>query len=192
VNPVVASEIKSLPDYEITRPDFRRRVLDTKKPRRIAVGNDVTLLFENHDTVLYQIQEMLRVERIRDPHAIKHEIDTYNELVGGKDELCASLLIEYPDEKERDQRLQELVGLEKHVALEVKGAGTCRAVFDERQMSPERISSVHYVHFPLGSERADAIRAGAPVAIVIDHPKLSARAALTREQCAALAEDLSA
>ncbi|RMD83835.1 MAG: DUF3501 family protein [Candidatus Dadabacteria bacterium] len=190
MQPVRPSEILSLEDYEIARPRYRQRVLAIKAPRRVAVGEHLTLLFENRDTVLYQIQEMLRIERITDPKAIRHEIETYNELVPGDDELTATLLIEFPDATERDRRLRELLGLERHVHLDVEGK-RCDAVFDERQWSDERISSVHYLRFPLGRSSAEAIRSGARPVIVVDHPALEARVQLTEEQRAALAEDLS-
>lgn len=191
MNPVTPAEIQSLQDYELSRPALRKRMMDVKAARRVAIGDHLTLLFENHDTVLYQIQEMLRVERIAEPAAIAHEIATYNDLVGGSDEICATLLIEYADPAHRDARLRQLLGLEKHLALIVEGAGECRAQFDTRQMSEERISSVHYLQFELGKQLADAIRAGASVELQVDHPKMSERARLTSAQLAALVEDLS-
>jgi len=101
------------------------------------------------------------------------------------------LLIEYADEAERDAQLRELLGLQDHVHLEVEGVGRCQAVFDERQIATDRISSVHYVSFPLGAKLAAAIRSRTKPAIVVDHPAMSLRVELTAEQTAALAEDLS-
>jgi len=192
MKPVDVSEIRSLADYERERDEFRKRVLTVKEPRRVTVGNHLTFLFENRDTVLYQIQEMLRVERISDPAAVAHEVETYNELVPGRDELTATLLIEFEDASERAVMLRALVGLERHVKLEVDGCDPCPAVFDERQMAPDKISSVHYIRFPLGKERAAALRRGAAAEVVTDHPRLSARSALSAAQRAALAEDLAA
>lgn len=191
MKPVDVSEIRSLADYERERDEFRKRVLTVKEPRRVTVGNHLTFLFENRDTVLYQIQEMLRVERISDPAAVAHEVETYNELVPGRDELTATLLIEFEDASERAVMLRALVGLERHVKLEVDGCDPCPAVFDERQMAPDKISSVHYIRFPLGKERAAALRRGAAAEVVTDHPRLSARSALSAAQRAALAEDLA-
>ncbi len=190
MDPVERHEIMSLEDYEIARPAVRKRIMEIKAARRVAVGDHITILFENHDTVLYQIQEMLRAERITDPEAIQYEIDTYNELVPGENELTATLLIEYEDPAERDRRLRELVGLERHVRIEVAGE-VCPAHFDERQTSPERISSVHYVSFPLTPRAAYAICQGERPTIVIDHPQMKARATLDERQTRALAEDLS-
>ncbi len=191
MRPVTPAEIQTLADYEIGRPALRQRILETKAARRIAVGDHLTLLFENHETVRYQIQEMLRVERITNPAAIAHEIDTYNELIAGRDELKATLLIEYEDPEERDRRLQELVGLERHLHLDVPGVGSCSATFDDRQISLERISSVHYVVFALGPSLATATREEAEMVVRVDHPRLDVRAVLTAVQAAALREDLS-
>jgi hypothetical protein len=192
MKPVQISEIRPLADYERERDEFRKFVLGIKEPRRVTVGNHLTFLFENRDTVRYQIQEMLRVERISDSAAVAHEVDTYNELVPGRDELTATLLIEFEDSAERAVMLRALVGLEHHIKLEIDGCDPCAAVFDERQMSPDKISSVHYILFPLGKERAAALTSGAAAEVVSDHPRLSARSALSAVQRAALAEDLSA
>lgn len=189
---IEAAEIRSNDDYEHARDEVRKRLLEIKRLRRIAIGRNLTLLFENRDTMLYQVQEMMRVEKISDLRAIRHEIDTYNELVPNEGELTATLLIEYDDPHERAQRLRELLGLESHVWLEVEGHDPVAAEFDLRQMGEDRISSVHYIRFALGTERALAVRSGAPVALKIDHPQLHERTALSREQCAALAEDLFA
>jgi len=191
MKPVQVSDIRTLADYERQREEFRKHILAVKEPRRVTVGNHLTFLFENVDTVLYQIQEMLRVERITEPAAIAHEVETYNELVPGRDELTATLLIEFEDPAERAVMLRALVGLERHVKLEIDGCEPCAAVFDERQMSPDKISSVHYIRFPIGRERTAALKSGAAVEVVADHPRLSARSALSAVQRAALAEDLS-
>ena len=188
---VTAEEIQSLVDYDRERADLRRRMIAVKARRRVGVGANLTILFENHDTVLYQIQEMLHIEKISDPDAIAHEMRTYNELIAEGDELGATLLIEYEDPAERDERLRELLGLEQHVWLAVDGVGECRAEFDTRQVSAKRISSVHYLRFPLGGDLADAIRNGALPEIVVDHPSLSEQTLLTPDQAAALAEDLA-
>ncbi len=188
---VEPAEIKSLADYELARDAFRKRVLEVKNVRRVRVGEHLTILFENHDTVLYQIQEMLRVERITEPTAIAHEIRTYNELIAGPDELVATLLVEYEEPGERARMLRELVGLDRHVSLVVDGEAPCRALFDEAQMSEQKISSVHYVRFPLGGDRSVALRDGAGAALVVDHPRMSERAVLDAESLAALRSDLA-
>ena len=190
MNPVSPAEIKTLGDYELARDTIRSRVLDVKAARRVQVGEHLTFLFENHDTVLYQIQEMLRVERITDAGAIAHEIRTYNDLIAKPDELVATLLVEYEDAKERARMLRELVGLDRHVSFVIAGASPCVAVFDEAQIAVDKISSVHYVRFPLGRARADAFRGGGLAEIAVDHPRMTVRTLLTAAQAAALRTDL--
>jgi hypothetical protein len=112
--------------------------------------------------------------------------------VPGTDELSATLLIEYEEPAERDRELRRLLGLEKHLRLEVARIGSCKASFDMRQMGTDRISSVHYVHFKLGKALADAIRAGKAPRIVVDHPNMQVEVTCSAEQTAALAEDLRA
>jgi hypothetical protein len=186
------ADIRLTADYELDRAQVRARLIEIKRNRRIAVGPNMTVLFENRDTMIYQVQEMMRVEKITDLAAIKHEIDTYNELVPGPDALTATILLEYDVAEERDERLKALLGLENHVWLEIDGEEPVPAEFDLRQMSPHRISSVHYVQFNLGPARSAAIRNGATIALTTDHPELKERTHLTAPQRQALAQDLSA
>ncbi|HYC57662.1 MAG TPA: DUF3501 family protein [Candidatus Binatia bacterium] len=190
MRPIQPSEIKANADYERVRDQVRQRILPIKAARRVQVGQEMTLLFENHDTMLYQVQEMVRVEQITDLEAIKHEIETYNELVPGEGELSATLLLEYPDAEVRARRLRELVGIEKHVSMEIGGAGVFPAIFDMRQMDDRKVSSVHYVKFRIGDAGAGAVRDGAAMEIIVDHPSMQVRARLTDAQRAALREDL--
>ncbi len=186
------SDIRPTPDYELDRERVRASLLEIKRDRRIAVGANMTVLFENRDTMIYQVQEMMRVEKITDLAAIKHEIETYNELVPGDDELAATILLEYDNPAERDDRLVALLGLENHVELRVDGHAPTPAEFDLRQMSPHRISSVHYTRFVLGAERAAAVRAGAAMSLATTHPELMLEAKFTAAQRQAMIEDLTA
>jgi Protein of unknown function (DUF3501) len=189
---VQRSELLDLGGYEQIRAHFRARVIAEKKHRRLDLGDELSVVFENHDTVLFQIQEMLRTERITTEAAIAHEIETYNDLVAGPDELSATLFVEIPDKEIRDRRLVELVGLERSIALEVKGQ-SIRAQFDPRGVLPDRTLAVHYLKFPLGPGAAARwTAAGADVAVVIDHPRLSLRVPLPPPVFAALAADLAA
>ena len=113
-----------LAEYEQIRQPFFTRMIAEKRARRVIVCDEVSAIFENHDTALLQIQEMLRTERISKEAAILHELETYNELVPGEGELSATMFIEIPERTARDQRLTELAGLEGHIALEVLGT-TC-------------------------------------------------------------------
>ncbi len=189
MQPVAISEIKNLAEYELERERWRPVVMALKDRRRVRLGDHLTFLFENHDTVLYQIQEMIRIERIVKPDEIAHEVKTYNELIPAKDELCASLLIEYETPAERDVRLRELVGLENHIWLVVGDLPRAMATFDNRQMSTERISSVQYVKFRLSPQQVARFPHGA--SIVIDHPHYQAERALTAQELAELSLDFA-
>lgn len=189
---LTVTDIRGRKQYEEIREDFRKRMLSIKEHRRIAVGPYLTFLFENRDTMIYQIQEMARVEGIEGDEAIQHEVNTYNELVPGENELCATLLIEFDDPTVRRVKLAELVGLEKHIALVVDRDYVVSAVFDERQIDPEKLSSVQYIHFPLGKKAADAFMTTDHVEIVTSHPACSYRISLSKEQLAALRQDLAA
>lgn len=191
MQPVERAEILGLSAYESFRAPFRARVIEEKKRRRVAVGGRVTAVFENHDTVLLQIQEMLRTERITREAAILHEIDTYNELIPGFRELSATIMIEIPDAADREAFLDAAAGLERHIALVVDGTRFV-ATFDPGRVLADRASAVLYVKFPLSEQATQAIsRGGARVNLVIDHPAYEAEATLGTEVLASLAQDLS-
>jgi hypothetical protein len=186
MRPIDLSEIKHIADYEILRPGWRPQMMALKDRRRISVGEHMVFLFENRDTVLYQIQEMMRIERLRDPREIAHEVETYNELIPGADELSASLLIEYETPEEREIWLTALVGLEHHIWLETGGQRS-PARFDNRQISTDRLSAVQYLKFQLSPEQLAAFPREAR--IVINHPKYAAQQEFTPEQIRELASD---
>lgn len=188
MQPVTFEEIRNIAEYELERETFRPHVLAVKEKRRIRVGDHLTFLFENRDTVRYQVQEMMRIERIVREHDIRHELETYNELISGPGELSASLLIEYDSPDERAIWLSALLGLENHVWVQVGGFPPVRARFDTRQIATDRISSVQYIKFPIGVEAARAIgRQG--VRVFTDHPKYTASTTLAPDQVQALAAD---
>jgi hypothetical protein len=187
MQPVDISEIKNIADYEIERETLRPRVLALKERRRIRLGDHLTFLFENRETVRYQIQEMMRIERIVRPHDIAHEIATYNELIPAPGGLCASLLIEYETPAERDVKLRELLGLERHLWIEVSGAGRTPAIFDERQIATDRISSVQYLKFRLTDAQQKNWMQGA--SLVSDHPHYPASRPLSAAELAELEAD---
>lgn len=193
MKPVTLKEILPFEQYEVLRPRLRPLFIAAKNLRRLALGEHLTLLFENGQTVWYQIEEMLRAERIAGEAAIRHEIDTYNELLPRPGELTATMLIEYADTAQRDAALRELVGLERHVWVCLDNRRE-PARFDLRQMATDRVSAVQFVRFPLGGLDAGEFLqlAGAgKVALEVDHPKLQARAAIRDALAEALAEDLA-
>jgi hypothetical protein len=191
MNPVVRQEILGIAEYESLRGPFRARIIDEKKRRRLSVGPHVTVVFENHDTVLLQIQEMLRTERITREAAVQHEIDTYNELIPGRAELSATLMVEIPDPVERDTFLAAAAGIEEHVSLQVDES-LVRAVFDPERVLPDRASAVLYLKFRLPEAAQLAVRdRRATLRLVIDHPAYKASSAFGAEVLASLAEDLA-
>jgi hypothetical protein len=193
MKPVTLKEILPFEQYEILRPRLRPLFIAEKDRRRLAVSDNLTLLFENGQTVWYQIEEMVRAERISEESAIRHEIDTYNELLPRPGELTATLMIEYTDAAERDRALRELIGLEQHLWICLDRRRE-KVRFDLRQVSNERVSSVQFVRFPLGGLDAEEFAAMADagkIAIEADHPKLQTRAEITGELARALSQDLS-
>ncbi|HUJ76445.1 MAG TPA: DUF3501 family protein [bacterium] len=192
--PVQLSEVLDVAPYEQVRPAFRQKVMAEKERRRVAVGPHFTFLFENHLTVLYQIQEMVRVERISQREAIQHEVDTYNELVPPGGSLAATLLLEYEDAAQRAANLPHLLGLEKHVWLRVGDLPPVAGRFDTRQMGEDRISSVQYVVFPLEQAHRrlwPGLGQSGQIRLVVDHPHYRHEATLSPAQATALAEDLA-
>jgi hypothetical protein len=183
VKPVERSEILDYVTYQEGRDAFREVIFAVKSPRRVHVGEYLTLLFENHLTVLYQIQEMIRAERIVKEADIQHEIDTYNEVLGGEGEFGCTLLIEIDDPAIRDVKLREWWRLPEKIYLLLEDGTRVWATFDERQRGDDRVSSVQYLKFDtLGR---------VPVAAGVNLPTLQAEERLAEEQCQALSEDLS-
>ncbi len=180
--PVTRDEIVDFETYRDERPTYRPKVIAIKAPRRVHVGAHLTFLFENHDTIRYQVQEMMLAERIVKEAEIRHELETYNELLGGPGGLGCSLLIEIEDERERAVKLAEWLALPKHLYAKLDDGTKVRATYDARQVGDTRLSSVHYLKFAVGGK--------VPVAIGTDLPQLMAEAVLTAEQRAALKDDL--
>ena len=164
------------------RPAEFPAVFETKAVRRIGVGGYLTFLFENNQTIRYQVQEMMRVEHIVREADILHELQTYNELLGGPGELGCTLMIEIPTAEERDVLLVKWLGLPSHVYLTVGDGTKIRPSFDARQVGDTRLSSVQYLKFNTGGRP--------PVAIGVDHAALTAEMTLTQQQRNALASDL--
>ena len=191
MKPVERTEILELGEYEEVREHFRRRVIELKRLRRVPLGGNITVLFENRDTVLYQIQEMLRTERITREDAIMHEIETYNELLPGKDELSATIFIEFPERSERERMLVALAGIEGKFFLDVEGVRIV-ARNETRGMLSDRTTAVHYVKYPLGPAAVAAIRSPkANVMLGVDHPAYRAETVLVRRTLEEIANDLS-
>jgi len=178
--------------YAKQRPQFRAKVIEHKKRRTVHLGPNLTLQFEDELTIRYQVQEMLRVERIFEEDGIQHELDAYNPLIPDGGNWKATMLLEYPDAEERRRRLAELKGVERKVWVEVEGAPRVWAIADEdlERENDEKTSSVHFLRFEFEHAARERLRAGARVALGVDHPNYSARVELSPEQKSALAADL--
>lgn len=182
MRPVGRDEIVDYATYEDRREALRREVLAAKEARRVHLGANFTLLFENRLTVRYQIQEMVRVERIVREADIQHEIDTYNELLGGPGALGCTLLIEIDDPAERAAKLGAWHGLPARFYVALPDGGRIHARMDQRQEDERRISAVHYLQFDTGGV--------VPVAVGLDYPGVATEVELDGRQRAALHDDL--
>jgi Protein of unknown function (DUF3501) len=196
MKPIERNEVLGIAEYEVIRDRFRARVIEEKKRRRVALGPKATCVFENRDSVLLQIQEMLRTERITREAAIQHEIETYNQLVPGAGELSVTIMIEIPEKEEREAFLVAARGFEKHVVLAV-GSERMRAVGERVGAGDERTTAVHYLKFPLTARAAAALRGAtspdttiAHVEVEVDHPAYAVRVPLPAETIVSLGEDL--
>ena len=190
---VLRSDLLDLGAYEEIRERFRARIIAEKKRRRFQPCDELSVVFENTDTVLFQIQEMLRTERITGEAAIAHEIATYNELVPGDDELSATVFVEVPERETRERRLVELAGLESAMSVEWRG-GRAPAQSESRSVQEGRTTAVHYVKVPLGPEGTAAMVAAAAggdeIFFVVRHPALTVRAPVPSDVLRSLVADL--
>jgi len=168
---VTLDEVAGIERYEQLRPEFRRRIIELKKQRRVAVGDRVTLVFENHDTMLFQIQEMLRAERIVDLDKVRDELDVYNAMIPARGELSATLLIEITESDRIRNQLLAFIGIDEAVRLEIGERFVIPAQFEPGRSKADKLSAVQYVRFPFGDDARRAFIADTePVRLVIDHP----------------------
>lgn len=187
---VTQDEILGLGAYEGVRDQFRTRMIAHKKLRRVLLGPEMSVLFEDHDTVLLQVQEMLRAERISDPTAVKFEIDTYNELVPPDGSLLATLMIEIADADEREVKRREYVGLDRAVALEI-GDRKFVAQFAPEGIYPDRVAAVQYLRFDMAPDGSALLGdSSKPARIVCKHPKYSHAVEVPMAMRSALMADL--
>lgn len=189
VRPITRADIKGPAIYAGMRDDFRRHIIALKKPRRIVIGDRVSLVFENRHTLTLQIEEMLRAESITRDEQIREEIEVYNQMMPTAESLSATLFIELPPDADPVIELRRLVGLDEHVFLRV-GEHTLRATFEPGRSTDDKISAVQYVRFPLTAEARAALRTeGTPLVIAIDHPNYAHEVRASDETRASLAND---
>ena len=182
MKPVQREEILDYITYGEKRAEIQKLVLKQKHPRRIHLGEYLTFLFENQETIRYQIQEMMRAEQIVKEEAILHEIETYNELIGKDGELGCVLLIEIANAQLRPQKLKEWFGLQEKVYLILDSGEQIYAEWDKRQIDDEKLSSVQYLKFDTSGR--------SPKGIGVDHSGLKCELDLSEEQRKALISDL--
>ena len=167
----------TLEAYSKGRNDFRARVIEHKRSRKLALGGHVTLIFEDELTVRYQIQEMLRIEKTFDEDGIRNELDAYNPLVPDGTNLKATMMIEYEDPDLRRRELARLIGIEDETYLQVDGYEKVYAIADEdlERENEEKTSTVHFLRFEFKPEMIAALKGGAALAVGIDHPNYPLR-----------------
>jgi len=188
---VALDDIMGLGAYEKVRENFRRRIIELKQARRVAVGDRVMLVFENRDTVIFQIQEMVRAESIADLDKIREEIEVYNELIPNPGELSATLFLEIEDQIHLREELLKFLGIDEAVYFKV-GSHSVHARFEEGRSKEDKISAVQYVKFPFSEEARTALVKGEEAEIVIDHPNYKARALVGTGTRQSLVEDITA
>ena len=181
MNPLTPNDLWKLEDYARERPAFRARVLAHKKARTLHLGAHLTLVFEDRLTVQYQVQEMLRIERIFEPDGIAEELAAYNPLIPDGSNLKATLMVEYDEVEQRRLALQQLRGIEHAITLQVGDAAGIEPIADEdlERSNESKTSAVHFLRFELTSRAIAALRDGAPLRFTVSHAHYTA--ALTVE-----------
>lgn len=183
----------SLEAYARERASFRAKVIEHKKHRSVALGEHVMLQFEDELLIRYQIQEMLRLERIFEEDGIRHELETYNPLVPDGGNWKATMFVEFTDVDERRRMLEALKGIEHRVWVQVDGADRVYAIADEdlERENETKTSAVHFLRFEIPAAARERLRAGARLVLGVDHPQYEASCEIDTEQRASLVQDLA-
>ena len=186
-------DLYSLEDYARLRPGFRAQVMEHKETRKVPIGPNAALYFEDRLTMQYQVQEMLRIERIADPGGIADELAVYNALVPDGSNWKATFMIEFPDVEERHKALAELKGIERRVWVRVAGFEPVYAIADEdlEREDETKTSAVHFMRFELAPGMCHAVKSGAAIAAGIDHPRYRHEVELAPAVRDSLAQDLA-
>ncbi len=189
-----AQDILPLGEYEKIREDSRRRIWEIKKGRRLIVGDCISILFENRETVIHQIQEMIRTEQIKDPIRVQEEIDAYNPLIPDHGELSSTLFIEIEEQERIKEMLDSLMGIDEIgiVYIQIDEKIKIHAIFEKGRSKEDKISAVHYVKFKFSeAEKKAFLDTSLPIYLVIDHPNYKAEAAISLATRKELGTDLS-
>jgi hypothetical protein len=189
---ITRDSLMTLEAYAKWRKEHKADVIAHRKQRSVALGEHMTLLFEDETTVRYQVQEMLRIEKTFEEDAIQDEVDAYAPLVPDGTNWKATMMIEYPDVNERQRELARLIGIEDRMFVEVEGHPRVYAIADEDldRENDEKTSAVHFVRFEFTPPMRDAIKAGAAVKLGCDHTNYPAHVTIAPETLASLAGDL--
>jgi hypothetical protein len=191
--PIARDSLLTLEAYAKARPAMRAAVIEHKKCRTVQLGNHMSLLFEDETTLRYQVQEMLRIEKIFEEEGIQSELDAYGPLLPDGSNFKATMLIEYGNEVERKAALAKLIGVEDRLFIQVEGQERVYAIADEDldRENDVKTSAVHFVRFELTASMKDALKGGAQMMIGCDHPNYPAHIEeLPQETLAALLKDL--
>jgi hypothetical protein len=191
-NPITRDDLMSLEQYAEKRGEFRQRVLLHKKHRQVALGPNATLYFEDRLTLLYQIQEMLRIEKVFEAHGINEELEAYNPLIPNGRNFKATFMIEYPDAVIRAAQLEKLLGIEDLLWMQVGDHDKIWSIADEdlERATDTKTSAVHFVRFEVSDEMAQELKAGAQWRIGVQHPVYSYDLEIEDETRASLLNDL--
>jgi len=187
------ADLYSLEQYHRLRPEFRARVIAHKKNRQLALGPNATLYFEDALTMQYQVQEMLRLERMFEPELIQEELDVYNPLIPDGSNWKATFMVEYPNEDERKRALAKLIGIEKAIWVQVADFARVNPIANEDldRETEDKTSAVHFLRFELTPEMVAAAKAGAAIRAGIDHPQYQAAITVPAGVRDSLAADLT-
>ena len=187
-------DLMSLEEYAVQRAEFRKNIIAHKKNRILLVGPNASVHFEDRLLIQYQVQEMLRAERIFEADGINEELEAYNPLIPDGSNWKATFMLEYAEEEERRIRLQELIGIEKNVWVQIDGYEKVNPICNEDldRETEEKTSSVHFLRFELTPEMVEKAKAGAAISVGIDHPNYRfAVEPLEEGMRASLVEDLA-
>lgn len=191
---ITRDSLMTLEAYHKARPEFRKAVIAHKKRRTVALGDHVTLIFEDEQTIRYQVQEMLRIEKIFEEEGILHELESYNPLIPDGRNFKATMMIEYEDPTVRRAALGRLKGIEDTVWVQVEGSPKVYAIADEdlERENDEKTSAVHFLRFELTEEMAAALKYGVSLSIGVEHPNYTEVVSpVSNETRAALVADLA-
>ena len=186
------SDLCTLEEYDKQRNEIRSQIMQHKKPRVVHLGDHLSLYFEDRQTIQYQIQEMLRVEKIFTADGIEEELVTYNPLIPDGSNWKATMMIEYKDPEERAKRLQKLIGVERKLYIQIDDLEKVYPIANEdlARETPDKTSAVHFLRFELTAKMIQAVNDGTDIHFAVEHPHYQATHIASPETYAALAKDL--